>query len=225
MAVTSGFFDAKEEQGEPDRLYNAETMSSLFDGIITEGVFSNIGSAFTPSVMSNTRIVRIGIGKAWLKSRWIYNTTTFSVVIPSAPVSPNNSRIDSIVLDMDLSESVRRGTITLVQGVEAQTPIKPTLINTTTKKQMAICHVTSRGGSTYVRQDDVEYVVGTTECPYIEFVTSDQGDSVLPIEKGGTGATTKSAAKGNLGIVIGTTAPEEMASQLDTNDIYIYITN
>lgn len=226
MTITSGFFDAREDQGgNPDRLYNADQMSSLFDGIITEGVFRNIGSAFSPTVVSNSRTVRIGVGRAWVNGKWIYNNSSFSVEIPASPTSPNDKRIDTIALEMDLSEAVRQGNIVVVSGLESQNPIKPSLANTGTKKQVAICHVTSQGGTSYVRQADVQYVVGTSENPYIEFISESQTSGVVPIIRGGTGSNNKSGAKANLGIIIGTTDPEEMASQLDTNDIYIYITD
>ena len=42
MSVTSGFFNSLNG----DRRYNAEQMSSIFDGIINDGIFANIGTAF-----------------------------------------------------------------------------------------------------------------------------------------------------------------------------------
>ena len=49
MSVTSGFFDSING----DRKYNAEQMSSIFDGIVTDGVFQNIGEAFRVQSVSN----------------------------------------------------------------------------------------------------------------------------------------------------------------------------
>ena len=43
MSVTSGFFNSLHG----DRRYNAEQMSAIFDGIINDGVFANIGTAFS----------------------------------------------------------------------------------------------------------------------------------------------------------------------------------
>ena len=42
MAVTSGFFNSLYG----DRKYNAEQFSAMFDNLITDGVFSNVGNAF-----------------------------------------------------------------------------------------------------------------------------------------------------------------------------------
>ena len=43
MSVTSGFFNSLNS----DRRYNAEQMSAIFDGVINDGIFSSIGTAFT----------------------------------------------------------------------------------------------------------------------------------------------------------------------------------
>ena len=42
MSITSGFYNSYNG----DRRYNAEQMSAIFDGIINDGVFSNIADAF-----------------------------------------------------------------------------------------------------------------------------------------------------------------------------------
>ena len=42
MAVSSGFFDSVNH----DRLYNADQVSSMFDGLILDGVYENMGEAF-----------------------------------------------------------------------------------------------------------------------------------------------------------------------------------
>lgn len=43
MAFTSGFFNSQNH----DRTYNAEQMSAIFDGVITDGVYAGIGSQLT----------------------------------------------------------------------------------------------------------------------------------------------------------------------------------
>ena len=42
MSVSSGFFNSLNG----DRKYNAEQMSAIFDGLIIDGVFASIGTAF-----------------------------------------------------------------------------------------------------------------------------------------------------------------------------------
>lgn len=45
----------------------------------------------------------------------------------------------------------------------------------------------------------------------------------LPVAKGGTGGTTKPAARNGIGIYVGNTVPSEMVSTLDVGDIYLYV--
>ena len=42
MSVSSGFFNSLNG----DRKYNAAQMSAIFDGLIIDGVFASIGTAF-----------------------------------------------------------------------------------------------------------------------------------------------------------------------------------
>ena len=57
MSVTYGFYNSLNG----DRKYNAEQVSSLFDGLIIDGVFASVGMAF--AVKATTGItVNVGIG-------------------------------------------------------------------------------------------------------------------------------------------------------------------
>ena len=42
MSFTYGFYNSKNH----DRTYNAEQMSSIFDGLIEDGIYESIGGAF-----------------------------------------------------------------------------------------------------------------------------------------------------------------------------------
>ena len=69
MSLTSGFFNSVNQ----DRRYNAEQMSAIFDGVINDGVFANIGTAFEVKASSGYT-VNIGIGRAWFNSRLLYTS-------------------------------------------------------------------------------------------------------------------------------------------------------
>lgn len=163
MSITSGFYNSINE----DRLYNADEMSGLFEGLISDGVFQNIGSAFSVRLESGTRNVRVAPGRAWIKGRWLYNSSVYSVAIPNAPISPNQSRIDAVALKINTSTAVRGGDIVVVQGTASANPSKPNLLPTTSIGYLPIAYITSKGGTTSIGIDDVEFVVGTSECPFI----------------------------------------------------------
>lgn len=241
MTITSGFFNSQNG----DRKYSAEEMSSLFEGIITDGVFQNVGNSFSVSIYS-TRTIRVGSGKAWLKNVWVNNSSLYAISIPAAPVSVNNKRIDAIVIDINKNSSYRSGNIALISGAEAPNPEKPTLITQGLHCQMPICYVTSRGGVDQLVPDDIEYVVGTEECPFITAPMASismhdylslweakfnawlaELENTLSLDPN-TGvslmiAITNVARMLPGNIRVGTTDPDSMASQLNENDVYIYI--
>ena len=92
MAVTSGFFDSVSG----DRKYNALQMSSIFDGVIGDGVIDDYLNSLKviPSGSANTVIV--GSGRAWFDHTWIYNDSALSITLTAAPGS--GDRIDAIVI-------------------------------------------------------------------------------------------------------------------------------
>ena len=100
MSVTYGFYNSLNG----DRKYNAEQVSSLFDGLIIDGVFASIGTAF--AVKATTGItVNVGIGKAWFNHTWTLNDSILPLEAPEAEVLLD--RIDAVVLEVDATESVR----------------------------------------------------------------------------------------------------------------------
>lgn len=60
MSVTYGFYNSKNR----DRRYDAIQMSSIFDGIIRDGVLQHFGTAMMVKE-SEGMMVNVGIGRAW----------------------------------------------------------------------------------------------------------------------------------------------------------------
>lgn len=160
MAVTSGFFNSLNG----DRRYNAEQMSSLFDGIINDGVFINIGTAFKVSPEDGQNIV-VGPGRAWFNSAWINNDS--DLLIPLSDSEILLDRIDAVVIEVNHDEAVRNGTIQVITGVPSSGPLNPTLINSGKIHQYPLAYIFRSAGSKIVTQGDITNKVGTSECPYI----------------------------------------------------------
>lgn len=160
MSVTSGFFNSLNH----DRRYNAQQMSAIFDGIINDGVFANIGVAFAISVDTGVTI-NIGKGKAWFNSAWVYNDAPLPKTLEGSEVVLD--RIDAVVIEVDHTESVRMGDIKIVKGTPSSSPKRPTMVNNTNKKQAPIAYIYRKAGSTSINQADITNMVGTSECPYI----------------------------------------------------------
>lgn len=160
MSVTSGFFNSLNH----DRRYNAQQMSAIFDGIINDGVFANIGTAFAISVDTGVTI-NIGKGKAWFNSAWVYNDALLPKTLEGSEVVLD--RIDAVVIEVDHNESVRMGDIKIIKGLPSSSPQRPVLANEKNKKQVPIAYIYRKAGSTAITQADITNMVGTSECPYI----------------------------------------------------------
>lgn len=160
LSVTSGFFNSLNG----DRKYNAEQMSSIFDGIINDGVFANIGTAFQVKAGSGNSVT-VGIGRCWFNSTWLLNDSILTLALDNAELLLN--RYDAIVFEMDHSDSVRSGSIKVVKGTAASDPKKPTMINELLKHQHPIAFVYRPAGSSGISQANITNVVGTSDCPYI----------------------------------------------------------
>lgn len=160
MSVTSGFFNSVNH----DRRYNAAQMSAIFDGIINDGVFANIGSAF--AVTADTGVtVNIAKGRAWFNSAWIYNDALLPKTLEGSEVVLD--RIDAIVIEVDHNENVRLGDIKIVKGTPSSSPKRPAMASEENKHQHPLAYIYRKAGSTKITQADITNMIGTSSCPYI----------------------------------------------------------
>lgn len=160
MTVRSGFFNSLNG----DRRYNSEEMSAIFDGIINDGVFANVGSAFAVTADTGNSVT-VGVGRAWFDSKWIYNDAILPVFLENSELVLD--RIDAIVIEIDNSESIRKGDIKIVKGTPASNPVNPTMADTSSKHQHPLSFIYRKAGSTGIKQADITNVVGTSQCPYV----------------------------------------------------------
>lgn len=160
MALTYGFYNSRNG----DRKYNAMTMSAIFDGIINDGVFQSIGTCFKP-VPSTGLSVNVGIGRAWFDHTWTYNDSPMNLTFTQSDMI--NARIDAIVLEVNAEDSVRANSLKVIIGTPAASPQKPKLTNTATVNQYPIAYVTIPANATSIIDDNIEYVVGQSPCPFV----------------------------------------------------------
>lgn len=160
MSVTSGFFNSLNS----DRRYNAEQMSAIFNGIIKDGIFASIGTAFSVSEDSGLT-VNIGIGRAWFDSIWVYNDAILPITFEETEIVLD--RIDAIVIEINKTEEVRAGSIRIVKGTPATFPVRPTLTKNAYVTQYPLAYVEMKAGRTSVPQSAITSMIGTSECPYI----------------------------------------------------------
>ena len=160
MSVTSGFFNSLNG----DRRYNAEQMSSIFDGIINDGVFANIGTAF--GVRADTgNTITVGIGRAWFNSTWLLNDSILPLTADDSEILLD--RIDAVIIEIDHSEAVREGSIKIVKGTPSSNPQRPAMIHTSEVNQYPLAYIYREANSSSIIQADITNMVGTSSTPYI----------------------------------------------------------
>lgn len=160
MSVSSGFFNSLNG----DRKYNAAQMSAIFDGLIIDGVFASIGTAFAVKAAGGLT-VNVGVGEAWFDRTWTVNDSILPMTAPEAEVLLD--RIDAVVLEVNGMESVRENTIKFVKGNPSSAPSRPTLTNEGNVHQYPLCYIYRKYGTAVINQADITPMVGTESTPFV----------------------------------------------------------
>ena len=160
MSVTYGFYNAKGH----DRQYNAVQLSSIFDGLINDGIYATIGDAFVITAGSNMSVT-VGTGRAWFNHTWTYNDAKLILTIPNSEVLLD--RYDAVVLETNDADDVRANSIKVISGVAASSPKKPDLTNDTHTHQYPLAYIKVPANSTSVSQANIENCIGTSACPFV----------------------------------------------------------
>lgn len=172
--VYSGFFN--RASGESDRLYNAQHFSKFFDGLICDGVYVNFPQSETDPTEKAFYVkatsgmgIKVAKGRAWFLGTYTYTEADCTFTLDQT-ASSLQSRIDAVVLDINVGDAVRMNDIVIVKGTEGTTPDRPTLINEPTHKQLPIAFIRIPGGATSILQTNITQTVGTSDADAIPAV-------------------------------------------------------
>ena len=160
MALTSGFFNSKNH----DRLYDATQISTLFEGLINDGVYQGVGNIFKVSA-SNGMNVTVDTGRAWFNNTWTRNDALIVLTVPTA--EQVLKRIDAVVIEVNSLETVRNNTIKIVKGTPASSPAKPSLTKNDNVHQYPLAYITVDPNVTKITQQKIQNAVGTSACPFV----------------------------------------------------------
>lgn len=162
MTVTYGFYNSVGG----DRVYDAEDISSMFDGVITDGVFEEVLNALdtTQNTVPSMHVI-VKSGKAWFNHTWTLNDA--DLVIPVTASSLVNPRVDTVVLEVDATDPVRANSIKIIAGTPAGSPVPPTLINAGDLHQYPLAYIAVGTGVTTIVNANITKLVGTGLCPYV----------------------------------------------------------
>lgn len=175
MALTYGFFNAvKQSDGTYDRTYNSDQISSMFEGLISDGVFEPIGDAMIVKAKSGLT-VEVGTGRMIIGDRWLKNDAKFDITLSSAHLSLN--RYSAIVAKLDMTNRVI--TIEEKAGTAASNPSKPTMTNTETVKEKCLAYVYVAAGATSVSQSNITDMRADASCGWVTGVVKQVDTSEL----------------------------------------------
>lgn len=139
-------------------------MSSIFDGIIVDGVYMSIGDALNVKSSGGMGIT-VGIGRAWFNHTWTLNDSLLPLTLANSDVLLN--RIDAIVLEVNNSTEVRKNTIKILKGTPSSKPVKPSMAKGELVNQHPLAYILVPKGATSISQSNITNAVGTSECPFV----------------------------------------------------------
>ena len=170
MAIHSGFFNALESGGVYDRVYDASDYSDNMGAIISSGVRRSGDDDL--KVTADGLTLKVGVGRAWVQGHWIYNDTTYTVAIVTAPTG--TSRIDGVYVRLDTNVSVRSVSIVYHEGTYSAAPAP---VRTGGIYELMLAEITVAEGATNVTVTDMradKTVCGWVTSPvgYDDYFTS-----------------------------------------------------
>lgn len=148
MAITYGFFNSLNG----DRVYNADQMSEYFKGLISDGVYENVGGALQVMASATPDMnVNVQTGRAIINSKWVENDAVEILPITAAHATLN--RWSAVVIQCDMTN--RKISIITIDGTPASSPTKPQITNSATIMQMCLAYVYVAARVTSITQANI----------------------------------------------------------------------
>lgn len=159
MAQTYGFFNSINE----DRKYNADQMSEYFDGLVSSGVYANIGGALQV-VASSGMNVQVKTGRAIIGNcKWFKNDAVLTVPITQS--HPTLNRYTAIVIRLSFVN--RTIGIYAKDGTPASTATKPTMQNDETMVELCLAYIYVKAGATSISQANITDMRASSLCGWV----------------------------------------------------------
>lgn len=139
MAFKCGFFNSVNG----DRKYNADDMCNPYSKIVSDGVFASpegeLSTDFQVQIYSGLQI-KVKEGKGMFAGKWGFLDSDMLFTVPTPNVT--YPRIDSIVVRIDKSSNVRKGSIEYIQGTATENPVPPTITRTAEIMDFRLANIT-----------------------------------------------------------------------------------
>lgn len=161
MAWKSGFFNSVNG----DRVYNAQDMSEMFKGLITDGIYESVGNKLAVQP-SGGMVIQIATGRGFFNSHWVDNSTPYLTTLESADVTLN--RYAAVCIRVDDSDSGRTAEPVIKYSDYATEPVKPTMERTDTVNEYCLAYIYINAGVTEITAGDIEDTRSNTDlCGWV----------------------------------------------------------
>lgn len=158
---TSGFFNSVNG----DRTYNADQLSSIFEGLITNGVYAAVGNKLAVQPNSGMTI-QINTGLGWFAQKWARNDSEYLITLEDSDVLLN--RYCAICVRVDTTTAERKAEPYIKYSDFASTPTKPTMERSDTVQEFCLAYVYIPAGTTTITGSMIEDTRGNTElCGWV----------------------------------------------------------
>lgn len=159
MAISYGFFNSLNG----DRVYNADTIGDMFEGLIRGGVYESVGNAFIVQPSSGLTL-SIGSGRAIVGDKWVKNDADITITLNNPHVTLN--RYTAIVLRK--SATNRNVTLQMIDGTPATTPTKPDITRDASTYDICLAYVYVSAGATAITASNIEDTrTNTNLCGFV----------------------------------------------------------
>lgn len=164
MAIQSYFFNAVEDGGVYDRIYNAEDVTSYLDKLVGNGVFPTPATQLQVRASTGMNVV-VGSGQGWIDGHKIINTADLPLSIAASDVLLN--RIDAVIFYVDYT--TRTMGIEVLTGTAATTPIAPTLTRNANRYEMCLAQIAVNAQVSAITASMITDTRGISElCGYVQ---------------------------------------------------------
>jgi len=178
--VDAGFFDAIDE----DRTYSADDMNRPYRKLISNGVFAT--PAGTPSdflqvfAAGNEMNVIVSAGYALIGDKWFENPSDLMITISqNSEVLP---RIDSIVAQVDKTQTGRVGNIVYRQGQASSNPVHPNINTEEDIAEFRLADIRISPSCVEITQNLITDCRGSSECPWVTSLIYQVDTSTLYVQ-------------------------------------------
>ena len=145
----SGFFNSING----DRLYDADQMSRILEGLITDGVYESVGDKLAVQPSSGMTI-QIATGRGWFNKRWVENSTPYTITLEASDVVL--SRYAAICVRVDTSDSGRSAQPYVKYSEYGSAPNKPTMTRSETVNEYCLAYVYIGAGVNEITASNIE---------------------------------------------------------------------